>query len=162
MTLATTKKAKTATSDAPYPPAATTRDGLWAVLLGGREKMAAAGWGRRIRAFHDATQDVRDAFGFDKYWEAVFKRIVRLDSVDPRWLDALDRLGASLKQLRWLAGPGEGCLPERVARFGALMSYLRAVAGGRYPDGGWKAVAAGQPKVGVGARPPKKRKRQKA
>jgi len=149
------------TSDAPWPPAPTSRDDLWAVLLGGRERLALAGWGRRTRAFQSATPETQDAFGFDGNWRAVFKRIGRLDSVDPRWLDELDRLGATLYQLRWLAGPGDGCLPERVARKTALAAYLRAVGAGRPPDGGWQAVAAGQPRVGAWA-PTKRRARKDA
>lgn len=149
-------------ADAPWPLMPTSRDDLWAVLLGGRDALALAGWGRRIRAWQEAPQDVRDAFCFDKYWHAVFKRIGKLDSVDPRWLDELDRLGATLKQLRWLAGPGDGCLPERVARRAALAGYLRECLAGRPPEGGWAAVAAGQPKVGVGARPARRRARRAA
>lgn len=141
------------THDAPWPPAPTVRDAQWAVLLGGRAALARAGWGRRTRAWEAAPQDVRDAIGYDKYWCAVFKRIGRLDLVDPRWLDELDRLGATLKQLRWLAGPGDGCLPERVARRAALAAYLREVAAGRPPAGGFPALTEAHRKVGVGARP---------
>src|ERR1700735_3131320 len=104
---------KLRSSDAPWPPVATSRDDMWIILLGGREKMDKAGWGRRIRAFQAASADVQDAFGFDNYWLAVIKRIGRLDSVDPRWLDELDGLGASLFQLRWVSAPGDGYLPER-------------------------------------------------
>jgi hypothetical protein len=46
-----------------------------------------------------------------------------------------------------------------VARHGALVAYLRAVALGVAPVGGWAAVRDGQPRVGVGARPPKARRR---
>lgn len=148
-------------SDAPWPPAPTSRDDLWAVLLGGQELLARAGWGRRVRTWQAAPPEVQDAFGFDSYWQAVFKRIGRLDSVDPRWLDEFDRLGATLKQLRWLAGPGDGCLPERIARREALATYLRDVAAGR-PVGSFRALMAQSPKVGVGARlaAPRRARRQ--
>jgi hypothetical protein len=102
---------------------------------------------------------VQQRFAFDKYWTSVLKRIGRLDDIDPRILSELDRLGATLKMLRWLAGPGDGCLPERVARYERLAAYLREVAAGRRPAGGFPAVAAAEPKVGVGARPTRSRKR---
>jgi hypothetical protein len=119
-----------------------------------------AGWGRRVRAWSGASLEVQNELAWSKYWFAVFKRILRFDLLDPRWLDELDGLGATLKQLRWLAGPGDGCLPERVARRAALVGYLRAAAAGRVPAGGFPAVMASEPRVGVGARKSKSKKRK--
>jgi hypothetical protein len=149
------------TWDAPRPPAPTLRDERWAALLGGRAALARAGWGRRARAWGAAPQDVRDLFLFDAYWHAVLKRIRRLDDVDPRWLDELDALGVTLKQLRWLAGPGDGCLPEKVTRQAALATFLRDVAAGRRRPAEFEAVKTAHPKVGVGARPKRKRKQRR-
>jgi hypothetical protein len=143
--------------DAPWPPAKTTRDARWAALLGGQSALARAGWGRRIRAYQAAPPEVQDSFGFDDYWSAVIKRIGRLDSIDPRWLDELDRYGASLKQLRWLAGPGDGYLPEKIQRMRILLCYLRDRARGLDP-GRWVDVAAKVVKVGVGARPTQRKR----
>jgi len=148
-------------SDAPIPPAPTERDAQWAVLLGGRQALIRAGWGRRIRAWQAAAPEVQESFGFNKYWRSVFKRIGRLDLVDPRWLDELDALGATLKQLRWLAGPGDGHLPEKVARREALVRYLRDVDTGNPPAGGFEALMASQPKTGVGTRSQRKKRERK-
>lgn len=75
----------------------------------------------------------------------------RIRELGDAWGFTLDRLGASYRQVRWVAGPaGPLLIVEREKRYRALVALLNS-GGGRQPWRAWLQLEASMPKVGRAA-----------